>query len=616
MNPKSIIIFCFLVANASSVFSSQTWQLLSPDGNLLFELREIKPQGMLEYQIKYRQVPVILPSQLGITGWEQDVEIENVIEKSVDTVWKPVYGERALVRDNYNQKTFISKPKGRSGQMHIIVRAYNEGIAFRYFYSGNQYLRIEAEETTFRVPDNTYCWFAPYAQAEHVRLPVYDWTDEAERPLTLQYSDGLYVSLGEAEMVNYSRTKFYVKPGEKNIIRCVMYDIVEEIAPFATPWRVVMVAQEPKDLLANNDIFLNLNEPLKIKDTEWIKPVKIMRTHVTTEAAMKMIDFAVKRKLNYIHFDTGWYGPETSKESDPRKTIAALNMPEVVSYARANNIGVWVYVNQRALTDYLDEILPLYQSWGIAGIKFGFVHVGSFRWTTWLHEAVRKCAQYNIMVNIHDEYRPTGFSRTYPNLLTQEGVRGNGEFPDGVNNTTLPFTRFLAGAADATVCYYQRRELKSHLNIPDHRLLINTAAHQMALALINYSPLQYLFWYDNPDDFQDEPELDYFDKLPTVWDDTRVIDGAIGEFISMARRKGDTWFAACITNNDARNLNFPLDFLDAEENYELTLYTDGGEAVNTRTRVAIEKKTVNNRTVLNLDMLPRGGAAMIIRKKM
>ena len=605
----TLLFLCFFVVHPVA----QDWEVVSPDGNLRFEMRG-KPQGELAYEIKYRDKPVILPSRLGISYWEQEIEIDSISETSVDTEWKPVYGERAVVREHYHQKIFIAKPKRRGGQLHIIVRAYNEGIAFRYFYGGNQYLRITSEETTFTVPDDTYGWFAPFAQAEHIKLPVKEWPDEAERPLTLHLANGLYAALGEAEMVNYCRTKFYVKQGEENIIRCRMYDAVEEIAPFVTPWRVVMVAEQPKDLLANNDIFLNLNKPCEIKNTEWIKPGKVMRSRLSTEAALQMVDFAVKRKLDYIHFDAGWYGPEASKDSDPTKPINALNLLEVVRYARSKNIGVWLYVNQRALAERLDEILPLYQSWGIAGIKFGFVHVGSFRWTTWMHEAVRKCADHHLMVDIHDEYRPTGFSRTFPNLLTQEGVRGNEEFPDGVNNTTLPFTRFLAGAADATVCYYHRKEWKSVLPL-NARSLLNTPCHQMALALINYSPLQYLYWYDSPDDCQDEPELTYFDELSTVWDDTRVLDGQIGEFISIARRKGDTWFAACITNNDARKLNFPLAFLEPGVKYELTLYTDGNEKVKTRTRVAIQKKPVDNRTVLKLDMLPRGGCAMMITRK-
>ena len=602
---------------------SQPEVLMSPNGNIKFSL-QTDSDGELVYAISYKDKPVILNSFLGISGWDRNLEIEDVQRTSFDTVWKPVYGERAEVRDHYNQQVYVIKTGGRGDRLHVIVRAYDEGIGFRYKYAGSSYLRITSEKTTFCVPQNTYGWFAPFAQAEHKKLPIKDWPGEAERPLTLQLENGLYASLAEAEMVDYSRTKFIVNKGEENIIRCKMYDAVEEIAPFATPWRVVMIAEQPKDLLANNDLILNLNKPCQIENTDWIRPGRIVRTvSLTTEGAKKVIDFAVKRKINYVHFDAGWYGSETSKNSDPRKSdvdpqrcsVNDLNIPEVVQYAKSKGVGVWLYVNQRALTDYLDEILPLYQSWGIAGIKFGFVHVGTFRWTTWLHDAVKKCAKYNLMVDIHDEYRPTGFSRTYPNLLTQEGVRGTEEFPDGVNNTTLPFTRFLAGAADCTICYFHRKEIKADLaKRMNTRSLLNTSCHQMALSVINYSPLQFLYWYDTPEDVQDEPELAFFDELPTVWDDTKVLNGSIGEYVSIARKKDNRWFLGCITNNDARKMELPLDFLEGGKKYELTLYTDGGEKVKTRTHVAIQTKKVTSKTVLKLDMLPRGGCAMIIRE--
>ncbi|MDR2038950.1 MAG: glycoside hydrolase family 97 protein [Bacteroidales bacterium] len=617
MNRIFIFFFFFHMFCISYYTVAQNKKLYSPSGKLSFEIREVQPQGELEYEIKYNDLPVILPSQLGISKWEKDLEIDTIEDMTVNVVWKPVYGERAEVKDHYNQKIYIFKADTFGRRLDIIVRAYDEGVAFRYQYAGNNYLRITSEKTTFCVPQNTYCWFAPYAQAFHKRLPVKDWPGEAERPLTLQYSDGFYAALGEAEMVNYSRMKFFVDKDEENIIRCKMYDPVEEIAPFASPWRVVMVADRPGELLENNDIYLNLSKECEISNPTWIKPGKVMRvTRLNTEASKEMVDLAVKRKLDYIHFDAGWYGPESSKDSDPRKPIASLDLLEVIRYARSKNIGVWLYVNQRALTEYMDEILPLYKSWGVAGIKFGFVQVGSFRWTTWLHEAVAKCADYNLMVDIHDEYRPTGFSRTYPNLLTQEGVRGNEEFPDGVNNTTLPFTRYIAGAADATVCYYHRKELKPNLaQSLNARSLLNTVCHQIALSVINYSPLQYLYWYDTPADFGDEPELVFFDELYAVWDDTKVLEGSIGEYISMARRKGNKWFVGSITNNDPRKFEFSFDFLDPDKKYELRLFTDGGEKIKTRTHVAIETKSVTYKSKLKLDLLPRGGCAMIIEEK-
>lgn len=621
MRILSSIVFCILsillahAGNTKQVFHS-------PDNSVGFSVYEVN--GQLKYEVSYKGKPVILESCLGIDRWKDNMEIERIDSVSVNQDWYPVYGERSVVNDCYKGYTYTLKGKGRGDKLALIVRIYNSGVGFRYKYLHGSYLRITEEFTTFTVPENTYCWFAPFAQAEHKRMLVKDWPGEAERLLTLQLENGLYASLAEAEMVDYSRTKFVVRKGESNVIRCKMYDAVEDIAPFEPPWRVVMIAESPKDLINNNDLILNLNKPCQIEDTSWIKPGRIIRTvSLTTDGAKKVVDFAVKRGLNYIHFDSGWYGSEISKESDPRKSdvdpqrcpVNDLDMPEVVRYAKSKGVGVWVYVNQRALSAYLDEILPLYESWGIAGIKFGFVHVGSFRWTTWLHDAVKKCAKHHLMVDIHDEYRPTGFSRTYPNLLTQEGVRGNEEFPDGVNNTTLPFTRFLCGAADATVCYYHRKELKPGLEKSlNARSLLNTACHQMALSVINYSPLQFLYWYDTPEDVKDEPELFFFDNLPTTWDDSKTLDGAIGEYITMARRKDNVWYVGCLTNNDARKLNVSLDFLEEGKKYELTMFTDGGEKVKTRTHVAIDTKKVTAKTNLKLSLLSRGGVAMIIKE--
>lgn len=615
------IVFCFVsVVLAYAGSAKQVFH--SPDNSVGLSVYTVN--GQLKYEVTYKGKPVILESSLGIDGWKENIMKERIDSVSVNQDWHPIYGERSVVNDCYKGYTYTLKRKGHGDRLALIVRIYNSGVGFRYKYLHGSYLRITEEFTTFTVPENTYCWFAPFAQAEHKRMLVKDWPGEAERPLTLQLGNGLYASLAEAEMVDYSRTKFVVRKGESNVIRCKMYDAVEDIAPFETPWRVVMVAESPKDLINNNDLILNLNKPCQIEDTSWIKPGRIIRTvSLTTDGAKKVVDFAVKRGLNYIHFDSGWYGSEISKESDPRKSdvdpqrcpVNDLDMPEVVRYAKSKGVGVWVYVNQRALSAYLDEILPLYESWGIAGIKFGFVHVGSFRWTTWLHDAVKKCAKHHLMVDIHDEYRPTGFSRTYPNLLTQEGVRGNEEFPDGVNNTTLPFTRFLCGAADATVCYYHRKELKPGLEKGlNARSLLNTACHQMALSVINYSPLQFLYWYDTPEDVKDEPELFFFDNLPTTWDDSKTLDGAIGEYITMARRKDNVWYVGCLTNNDARKLNVSLDFLEEGKKYELTMFTDGGEKVKTRTHVAIDTKKVTAKTNLKLSLLPRGGVAMIIKE--
>jgi len=246
----------------------------------------------------------------------------------------------------------------------------------------------------------------------------------------------------------------------------------------------------------------------------------------------------------------------------------------------------------------------------VKGIKFGFVHVGSQHWTTWMHEAVKKCAKYNLMVDIHDEYRPTGFSRTYPNLLTQEGVRGNEEMPEATNSTVLPFTRFVAGAADHTICYYHQNGIKPNLA----RYMKTTSGHQLALAVIFYSPLQFMYWYDKPSDIQDEPELEFFDKVPVVWDDTKVIHDEIGQFATIARRSGNDWFVGTVTNTEAREVDLSLNFLEKGRKYDATIYSDN-PTIKTRTHVQIRKMTVTSETILKFNLNASGGQAIRIVPK-
>lgn len=598
--------------------------LNSPNGKIHFQL--VITKDAVSYSASWQQNEIIRSSALGIEGWDK-LSLRSVASTQKDTSWKPVYGERNIIRDHYNAKVFTCwKSNNEKQVIQIEVRAYDEGIAFRYGFpehvSGGTDILISKDLTEYTLPENTKAWFTDHAQGEYQLLDLKNWPSASERPLTLQLNNGLYVSLAEAAVVDYCRTRFVLHPVKPNTITCSMFDKVELTTPFETPWHVIMIAEKAIQLLQNNDLILNLNEPCKIEHTDWIKPGKIMReTTLSTKGAKELVDFAVKRHLQYIHFDAGWYGYEyttasdaTAVHVDPRRNPKNdLNMQEVIQYARKHGVGVFLYVNQRALTKQLDTLLPLYEKWGVAGIKFGFVHVGSHRWTNWLHEAVKKCAQHHLMVDIHDEYRPTGFSRTYPNLLTQEGVRGNEEMPDANNNATLPFTRFLCGAADYTICYYHRPELKPRLaETQNARVLKTTAMHQMALSVVFYSPLQFMYWYDKPEDSRDEPELEFFDHVPTVWDDSRVIDGNIGQFITVARRSGEHWFVGSITNNSERDIKIPLSFLPSGKKYKARIYYDDPSSA-VRTHVSIRSITVDAATVLDLHLMASGGNAIWIQ---
>ena len=609
----------------------------SPGGAYRFTVSE--NGGNICYTIDWNGRQVVSPSVLGLMfednyptargkregiSLAEGMKLISCTESTHDSRWKPVYGERSTVRDHFNEmRVTFGKSTGRM-KLIVTARAYDEGVAFRYRIEGGNYLKIIREYTDFTLPEGTKAWFTARAQTPYALVPLKEWEDECERPLLLSLPDGAYACLAEAGVSDYCRSRFVLSDLRKSTIGLSMGSAVEDIAPYDTPWRVVMCGEKAGEILQNNDLLLNLNPPCAIGDPSWIRPGKVLREMtLSTEGGLAAVDFAVKHNLQYIHFDAGWYGPENDKASDATTVTLdpgrnpvpdALDLPRVIAYARSKGIGVFLYVNIRALYQQLDELLPLYKSWGVAGLKFGFVQVGSQLSTRWVHEAVAKCARAGLMVDIHDEYRPTGTSRTWPNLMTQEGIRGNEEFPDATHNTVLPFTRFVAGAGDYTICYYRQEfdRLSSEPYAPASKgkTLQTTPAHQLALSVVYYSPLTYMYWYDKPSDSADEPELKFFDDVYTTWDDTRVLDGAPGESAVVARRHGKEWFVGAITGNEGRTVSIDLSFLDRGKTYTAEIYTDGGRKVRTRTHVSCETRKVTCADVLRFPLRPSGGVAL------
>ena len=538
--------------------------------------------------------------------WMQGLRLTDSDITHTDVTWKPVYGERSLIRDNYAAlKLSFTHKDNAAYTMEINIRAYNEGIAFQYHFPDNPtgiYYRIIAENTEFTLPANTNAWHTPWAQALATRLPLKDWQTESERPLTLELENGLYVALAEANVKDYVRTRFTLAKGKANTVITKMHDPVDLITGTGTPWRVVMIADNPARLLENNDLLLNLNEPSKIADTTWIKPGKIVRDmSLTNEGAMAWIDFAAEHNLQYLLFDWKWYGPSFTFASDAGKVAIDLDMEKIIKYGKSRGVGIWLYVNQQALLKQDADIFPLYKDWGVVGVKYGFVQVASHRWTAWLYDSIKRAADNKLMVNIHDEFRFTGEQRTWPNVVTVEGIRGNEEMPDATHNTTLPFTRGLAGMGDYTICYYSDRIKTTH-------------AHQLALAVVMFSPLQTLFWYDKASDYSGEPEIEFFARVPTVWDETRILSGAIGEHIVTARRAGDEWFLGAITNNDARKITVDFSFLQVGTTYVVRAYYDDPRAPS-KTKVSLRDIEVKSTDQLDFDLSASGGVALWIRKK-
>jgi alpha-glucosidase len=621
-----MVSFITLTARGQNTITNTPVNLQSPDQNLTLKFNQksfIGNKRMMYYEVSYKGKEVIKESALNIQmdnqlsekamalkidqhkDWCENLEIKEIKTVTHDTTWKPVNGESSQIRDHYNEVDItLVKDDNPIYVVQVQLRVYNEGVAIRYFFPENvkgTYYNVTAENTEFSLPPGTQAWFANWAQAPYYKLPLLNWPGESERPLTLELPNGLFATLAEAQMVDYARTKFKLSTNKPNTIITSMFGEAQLISPVYTPWRVIMVAEKPGDLIEHDYLILNLNEQSRITgNTDWIKSGKIMRVMTQTTADAKAyIDFAAQQNLQYILFDWKWYGPAFSFDSDAAKVaIPDFDLPGIIQYGKDKGIGVWLYVNQQALLAQSDSLFALYCKWGVKGVKFGFVQVGSHRWTTWVEKAIQQAAASQMMVNIHDDWRLTGEQRTWPNLMTAEGIRGNEEMPDATHNTILPFTRYIAGPADYTICYFDKRIKTTH-------------AHQLALAAIYYSPIQTLFWYDNPSQYHQEPELEFWSKIPTTWDETRVIQGVPGQFITTARRKGTKWFVGTITNNEARRLQLPLNFLSKGKKYMATIYSDD-QRIKTATHVKITHQKVDASTILDINLKASGGQAIYI----
>ncbi len=605
---KRLLHPLFAIGASVATLSAAPLTVSSPDGHITVAF-QLTDNGSPTYSVSYQGKPLILDSALGLKLKSGDDLAGGFTVSKSDTTshastWKPVTGERSVVRDHYNQLA-VDLAQNDGNQLRITFRAYNEGAAFCYTVPQQENLNsftISGELSRFQFAGDHFCWDTKDPQAVYRRVPISKAGGNIERPLVVEAAP--FVALGEARLVDYARLRFNTPAA--NTFGITLGSDVTATAPYTTPWRYAMIGDTPGELLENNDLIPNLNDPCAIEDTSWIRPGKVIRSELNTKTAKQTIDWAKQMGAAHILLDAGWYGPENSEKSDattvtidPKRYSGELDLQAVIDYGKQNGIGTILYVNRRALERQLDDLLPLFQKWGVAGIKFGFVQVGSQKWTKWVHDSVKKCADYQMIVDIHDDYRPTGWSRTYPNLLTQEGIHGNEEMPTPENNVLLPFTRFLCGAADYTVCYYSPR-------------IQSTRAHQLAASIVYYSPIQLLFWYDKPGHFKNEPELDVFKQLVTTWDDTTVLHGEMEKYVSIARRTGDKWFVGTMNAGEPRKLDIPLTFLKPGVEYTASIKSDAQPDGSNPKAVANTTQVVTSESVITADMAHNGGQAIIL----
>jgi alpha-glucosidase len=588
-----------------TVVASAANLVKSPDGNVAVGF-VLQADGSPAYRIDYRDKPIVLESRLGFEpDFTNGFQIIGAFTNLHEGQWTNLFGERRFVPENYRELNVDLKHA--SGRLvRITLRAYNEGAAFRYSFppQDTKEFRFTGERTEFRFPEETFDYEEHGTEGEYRRAKIAGIRPWCERPLTIEFAADSFAALTEAANANFPRMLLSPLVGVTGALVSALGGTTANTDEFkqvhdpttklsagdATPWRALVVGETAGALLERNYFLLNLNPRCALADTSWIKPGKAMRDMTLTTTNFKaIIDFAAQAGLQYVHLDAGWYGTEDIESGDATKAriggrwvrnlTQPVDLPEIIRYAREKNLGVILYVDRRQIKTQRDILFPLYEKWGIAGVKIGFVDVGPQTETAWITETIQKAAEHHLMLNIHDGYRATGNNRTWPNLMTVEGIRGNEHMPTPEHNCTLPFTRYVAGPGDYTVCYYNNRIQTSH-------------AHQLAMAVVSFSPLQWIFWYDKPVDYHGEPEVEFFKHVPTVWDDTKVINGEIGKFATIARRSGGDWFIGTINNSEPRELKVPLAFLAGGKKYTARLYSDD-ESVATRTKVGVETRTVD-----------------------
>lgn len=599
----SILLF-FLVVLKQSAFCQliKITGALSPNKTTNLEI-ETDDRGQLLYRVLFEKKPVIDWSALGLVvnnvPLGKSTVINTVARKQYRESFPWPLGESDIITNESNEIKLACNSS--SVPFNVIARVFDGSVAIRYEIPmiGVEKSHVISKENT------TFNFSSPFTLYQYNQESIFTPTSidtfrkTSDLPTTVVTNDPFYISIGEAENLAYTKAELKKGENQNSLYVAFVRDSAVRLNA-AMPWRTISISKTAIGLHQFSHLYLKLATPFKQKVPDWIKPGKVIRAQLTTQSGLECIDFAAKHNFQYIMYDAGWYGAEFRDTSNPTKVIPAIDMPKVIAYGKEKGIGVILYVNYVGLRNYLDTILPLYKNWGVSGLKFGFVDGLTQKGLTWLSGAIKKANEYGFLINIHDNYKPTGLSRAFPALLTQEGIRGDENSPDAFHTTVLPFTRFLAGPADFTFCYPNpKNNFSKNLKV--------SKAQQLALTVVYFSPLQAIFWYGKPLDYTNEGEIEFFKYVPTVWNESRYLDGEIGENISVARRNGNTWFVGNAAGFTDWKGTIKFDFLSKGKTYSATIWEDkeGGK---------LSKKVVSIKRgdVLPFKIISKGGQAMMI----
>lgn len=626
----------FLIVSFQYLSAQETRSLRSPDGKLTVTFL-LKKDGSLSYSMSAFKKVIITDSPLGFTsanmislpsaGWE----LEYSEQKSIDTVWKPVWGKRSVVPDRYNK--LILKLRGPDSAplryLHIEARAYKDGVAFRYIvpFEEESSLTTNGEITGYNFAGDYTAWYyngenrnigpEKLSESDGKRLPV----------MTIKASEKLYLALHEADLATGYPIVLQTRKGSTSFSVAPAQNKLE--AGYRSAWRVILCGETPGALVDSHLIEL-LNPPAS-SDFSWVKPgvavwdwringavTDTFRYTMTLPSWIRMVDFASENNINTLVLDADWYGPEFGKNSDPVKGGKAEQVHEIIKYGKEKGVGIWLYLNDVAGRNYpLEQTLKQYSDWGAAGIKYGFMTGDPQNKNLQTKKITELCAKNHLLCNFHDNpVHPYGQMRTFPNAVTREYCHSQLDahrvFVPSTFVTSV-FVNMVAGPID--MCN-GLADLTQAGRVDEPSPVPSTLAGEAARTLIVFSGA--IIIPDIPENYKKHPEILRFiasQKMP--WQESKTLAGEIGEYIIMARQTTDgAWLVGAATNESTRELDIPLSFLRPGK-YEVSIIQDGDNAdyLSNREVYKAEVKTLKSKDSVHVRLAPGGGACLIIRKE-
>ena len=620
--------------------------LRSPDDKLSLT---IDSRGPLQYRFSVDGRPVLLPSRLGLefqNGLTLGLQssVMKVDRHQHDSSWENRFGKRRSVRDHYRElRLRLHENSGQGQDFELVFRAYNDGIAFRYVLPGTGPFVLVRELTEFAFAEDAACYAG---QQEKGFLGPQEWEFKPGRladiktesiiglPLLVQ-SPAAWVALTESDLRDWSGLWLGGVPvtGDRAGVtlqaklapRLDQQGLVRASLPHQSPWRVLMVGRQPGRLI-ESDLVSNLAKPCELPDASWIKPGMMAWDHwwsgdvkMDTPTLKQYIQLAADMGWPYQLVDWQWYGPFNKPTAEITKVNPDVDMDEVRRFAKEKGVRLWLwlYWSDADRTEAYQQAFALYEQWGIAGVKIDFMDRDDQEMVNWYEKLTRAAAEHHLMINFHGAFKPTGLNRTLPNQVTREGVLGN-EYnrwskritPE--HKLTLPFTRFLAGPADFTPGGFLNRQPDRFKADGKAAEVQGTRAAELALFVAYDSPI--CCACDHPSHYQNQPGTDFLKVVPTVWDETRVLDAAVAQHLVMARRAGNAWFLAALTDRNPRQLPVKLDFLGPGR-WKMRVWQDAPESGTEAERLEIQDRIVTAADTLSPKLAPAGGwVARLVRE--